>query len=333
MGNMTSTEDIEKKLLMIMRILQEEGGPIGSRLLARRMQEAGVTLSERTIRYHLRILDERGFTSLVDRHDGRIITDRGREELNHARVRDKVGLAISRIDSLAFRTTFDPRSGEGRLPMNLSLFPRRFFSKALAAMKPAFKAALAVSHLVAVAEEGGRIGDFLVPPGQVGFATVCSITINGVLLKRGIPMDSKFGGILEINQKRPNRFVELIHYSGSSLDPSEVFILARMTSVRQAAEAGRGKILANFREVPADSRTLVDVLVLELKEAGIDGVISLGCPGDPLGEIPLDINKAGLILIGGLNPVACAYEAGIPVENKAMSMLLDYRSLRSFWDI
>lgn len=326
-------EEIEKKLLMILRILQEEGGPIGSRMIALRMGKQGVTLSERTIRYHLRMLDERGLTSLVDRHDGRVITELGGEEINNARVRDKVGLAISRIENLAFQTTFDPRTCEGLLPMNVSLFPERSFKKALAAMKPAFKTGLAISQLVAVAEEGSRIGGISVPAGQVAFATVCSITINGVLLKRGVPMDSKFGGILEINQNRPVRFVELIHYSGSSLDPSEVFILGRMTSVRAAIEGGRGKILANFREIPARSRSLVEELVQELGKTGIGGVLSLGRPGEPLCEIPLDINKVGMILLGGLNPVACAHEAGIAVDNQAMSMVLDYKSLRSLGDI
>ena len=50
-------------------------------------------------------------------------------------------------------------------------------------------------------------------------ATVCSIVVNGVLLKNGIPMDSKFGGIVQISRGEPLRFVKLIHYSGSSLDP------------------------------------------------------------------------------------------------------------------
>ncbi|MDZ4184621.1 MAG: NrpR regulatory domain-containing protein, partial [Desulfuromonadales bacterium] len=320
-------------LLMILRILQEEDGPIGSRMIAARMSKQGVALSERTIRYHLRMLDERGLTTLVDRHDGRVITESGAEEINNARVRDKVGLSISRIENLAFQTTFDPRTGRGVLPMNVSFFPKRSFKKALVAMKGAFKAGLAISQLVAVAEEGNRIGGLNVPAGQVAFATVCSITINGVLLKRGIPMDSKFGGILEINQTRPVRFVELINYSGSSLDPSEVFILGKMTSVRAAVEGGRGKILANFREIPARSGSLVEELVKELREVGIGGVLSLGRPGDPLCEIPLDINKVGMILLGGLNPVACAHEAGIAVENRAMSMVLDYQSLRSFGDV
>jgi repressor of nif and glnA expression len=61
--------------------------------------------------------------------------------------------------------------------------------------------------------------------------------------------------------------VELIQYAGSSLDPSEVFIRARMTSVSEAAKRGEGKILANFREIPALCRGIAEKVVAGLKEA------------------------------------------------------------------
>lgn len=333
MTKLVSQDEIERKTLLILRILQETQAPLGSRLIARRMVDCGMTSSERTVRYYLRLMDERGLTTLVDRHDGRIITSLGIEELNKARVQDKIGLAISRIENLAFETTFDPSQRQGMLPVNVSFFPRRLFKRALTAMKPVFKAGLVVSDLVAVADEGERLGKHLVPAGQVGLATVCSITINGVLLKNGVPMDSKFGGLLEISKDGPLRFVELIHYSGSSLDPSEIFITGKMTSVKNVVERGKGIILANFREVPAKSRSLVASLIDVLKGAGIGGVLSLGEIGEELCQIPIDINKVGMILLGGLNPVACAHEAGIPVENRAMSAVIDYRDLKSFGDI
>jgi repressor of nif and glnA expression len=37
----------------------------------------------------------------------------------------------------------------------------------------------------------------------------CLIVINGVLFKHGIPMDSKFSGILKIKNRHLLRFVEL----------------------------------------------------------------------------------------------------------------------------
>ena len=326
-------EDIEKKILLILRILHESSEPVGARLISRRMQEHGVTLSERAVRYHLKLMDDRGLTRLVGRHDGRTITEQGIEEIGNARVHDKIGFAISRIEILAFRTSLDLEKRQGLLPVNVTFFPKKSFRKALDLMKPAFRAGLHVSELAACAEEGARLGELTVPAGCVGFATVCSIVVNGILLKHGVPMDSKFGGILQVKDGWPLRFVELIHYSGSSIDPSEVFIRGGMTSVRQAAENGEGKILANFREIPVPARGLVDELMKSLRTAGIGGVLSIGERGEPICQIPVDMNRTGMILYGGLNPVACACEAGIEAENRAMSTLMDYQELQNFREI
>ncbi|MBU2055257.1 MAG: DUF128 domain-containing protein [Proteobacteria bacterium] len=328
-----NVEDIEKKIILILRILHESREPVGARLISRRMQDRGVTLSERAVRYHLKLMDDRGLTRLIGQHDGRAITELGIEEIGNARVHDKIGLAISRIEILAFRTALDLDKRQGLLPVNVSFFPRRSFKKALESMKPAFGKGIHVSELIACADEGERLGELTVPAGYTGFATVCSIVVNGILLKSGIPMDSKFGGILQVKDGKPLRFAELIHYSGSSLDPSEVFIRGRMTSVRQAAEKGEGKILANFREIPVPALKLVKELIASLQNAGIGGVLSIGERGEPICQIPVDMNRVGMILYGGLNPVACAHETGIEVENRAMSTVMEYQKLQNFWEL
>jgi len=333
MHQIFNMEDLEKKILLILRILHESPEPVGARLISRRMQEQGVTLSERGVRYHLKLMDSRGLTRLIGQQDGRAITELGIEEIGNARVRDKVGFAISRIEILAYRTSLDFDKKQGMLPVNVSFFPRKVFKKALEQMKPAFGKGLHVSELVAYAEEGQRIGELAVPAGYTALATVCSIVVNGILLKNGIPMDSRFGGILQVKDGKPLRFVELINYSGSSLDPSEVFIRGRMTSVRQAAERGEGKILANFREIPVPALKLVDELIRRLKLAGIGGTLAIGEIGEAICQVPVDMNRVGMILYGGLNPVACAHETGIEVENRAMSTVMEYQELQNFWEL
>jgi HTH-type transcriptional regulator, global nitrogen regulator NrpRI len=333
MKQIFNIEDIEKKILLILRILHESPEPVGARIIARRMQDHGVTLSERGVRYHLKMTDDRGLTRLIGRHDGRAITEQGIEEIGNARVRDKIGFAISRIEILAYRTSLDLDRRQGLIPVNISFFSKKVFKKALEMMKPAFSAGIHVSELVGCADEGARLGELAVPAGYVGFATVCSIVVNGILLKNGIPMDSRFGGILQVKDGKPLRFVELIHYSGSSLDPSEVFIQGRMTSVRQAAEKGDGKILSNFREIPVPALKLVDKLITDLRNAGIGGVLAIGEVGEPICQIPVDMNRVGMILYGGLNPVACARETGIEVENRAMSTVMEYQELQNFWEL
>lgn len=324
--------EVERKVVAILKILNDSPEPVGARVIAQRLKDYGVELGERAVRYHLKIMDERGLTEPVGR-DGRLITRAGVDELRSALVGDKVGFVISKIELLAFRTTFDWERRTGQVPINISFFPRRRFNDALKAMKGPFKAGLSVSELVAVAGEGERLGEVIVPSGKVGLATVCSILINGALLKAGIPADCRFGGILQLRNHKPLRFVELIEYSGSSLDPSEIFITSKMTSVGQVARRGEGKILANFREMPAPCRPLAETVISKLKDAGLGGLVMIGETSEPVCEIPVGLNKVGMILLGGLNPVAAAVEAGIEAENTAMCGLMDYSDLASFWQL
>lgn len=70
-----------------------------------------------------------------------------------------------------------------------------------------------------------------------------------------------------------------------------------------------------------------------LKEAGISGVYALGNTSEPLCQITVGLNRVGIVLLGGLNPIAVAVEAGIEVESIAESGLIDYQQLRSFWQL
>ena len=324
------SHEVERKVISILRILSESPQPLGARLIARQLKEHGVELGERGVRYHLKLMDERGLTRPAERWDGREITPRGIEELNNALVADKIGFVLEKIELLAFRTSFNIERGTGLVPVNISFFPKQRFTEALQAMKGAFDAGLRVSDLVAMAPEGERLGEVLVPRGKVGLATVCSIIINSSLLKANVPIDSRFGGVLQIRNNQPLRFVNLIYYSGSTLDPSEVFIRARMTDVQGVVTTGEGKILANFREIPAQCQPLVEKINNQLKEVGIDGLIMMGNPGEAVCGISVGLNRVGMILLGGLTPVATAEETGIEVENCAMSTLLEYQDLVKF---
>ncbi len=326
------TQGVERKVLSILRILSDSQEPLGARVIARRLKDYGVELGERAVRYHLKLMDERGLTRTAGR-DGRLITESGIDELGSALVRDKVGFAISRIELLAFRTSFNEEKRTGSIPVNISFFPREKFAQALQAMKPAFAQGLCVSDLVAVAQGDERLGEVTVPAGKIGLATVCSIVVNGSLLKAGVPIDSRFGGILQVKNHHPLRFVELIHYAGSSLDPSEVFIRAKMTSVSEVVASGNGKILANFREIPALCRPIAEEVVAKLKEAGLGGLLLMGNTSEPVCEIPVELNRIGVILLGGLNPVAAAEEAGIEAENYAMSTIIEFQNLIKFWEL
>ena len=127
--------------------------------------------------------------------------------------------------------------------------------------------------------------------------------------------------------------MSIINYAGTSLDPSEQYVRARMTSVSEVVKTGNGKILTNFREIPAASRAIVEEKVTLLKEAGISGVYVLGNTSESTCQITVSLNRVGMVLLGGLNPVAAAVEVGIEVENIAESGLIDFKQLESFWQL
>jgi HTH-type transcriptional regulator, global nitrogen regulator NrpRI len=331
-GVQGASSETERKIISILKVLSESSEPLGSITIARELERYGISLSERAVRYHLRITDERGYTQPLGR-DGRLLTPQGSDELRMALAPDQVGFILDKLELLAYNTTFDPEKRTGLVPVNTSIIDTSKFSQALAVMKNVYKAHFTVSDMVATAKEGERLGSVVIPRGKVGLATVCSVVVNGILLKSGIPIESRFGGVLEIKNLKPRRFVALISYAGTSLDPSEQYIRAGMTSVSEVVKTGNGKILANFREIPSSARSYVSQKVEASRESGINGVFVLGNTSEPVCQIAVGLNRVGMVLLGGLNPVAAAVEAGFEIENMPESGLIDYQQLKSIWDI
>ena len=111
----TESHGVERKVIAILRIIHESVEPVGARLVSRQLARYGIDLTERAVRYHLKIMDEKGRTQLAGRRDGRVITELGHAELKRALVTDKVGFAFSRIEMLTFQTTFDWNNRTGSI--------------------------------------------------------------------------------------------------------------------------------------------------------------------------------------------------------------------------
>jgi hypothetical protein len=324
---------MNKTMLSILKILDKQPDTIlGSRELSRKLKMHGVELTERTVRYHLRILDERGYTKVFGK-EGRKITQKGRDELSQAFVSEKVGFVISKIETLSYLTDLDLEKNEGSIILNVSYFPEEKLRETLRIMKPVFSSPYVMCDRVVMRKSGEKIGEVIIPDGQIGFGTVCSVTINGIFLKAGIPVTSKFGGVLQIENSELSRFTALISYEGSSLDPLEVFIKSRMTDVLGAVKNHSGKILASFREIPIVSLEKARQLSEELQKKGINGILIIGNPNQPLLEMPVAMDRAGMVIVGGLNPIAALEEAGIPTVSKAMSTLHRFTDLVKFKEL
>ncbi len=325
-------DDLERKTVAILKVLNDSPSPLGGRVLARRLGELGIDLGERAVRYHLRHMDERGLTRQVGRKDGRLITELGIEELNNALITDRIGQVAARIETLAYQSYFSPGHNDGMVPVNLTLFSNDDSTRAMKSVKKAYQAGLGVSGMVYIASEGERLGEVSIPPDKIGLATMSHIVFYSALLRAGIPVDLKFGGLVQIRNGKPLRFIELVEYTGCSMDPAEVFIIGRMTSVVSTAREGNGKILGSFCEIPAIARANADAVINELEEAGIQGVVLFGKVGESICGLPVATNKAGLVLTDGLNPVAAAVESGIEAVNYPMRGVIDFKDMTHYSD-
>lgn len=319
---------MEHKINTILKIIAEAKEPIGSAEISEKLKELGIKLTERTVRYHLKMLDKQGLTQGKWK-EGRMITGKGREELNDSLVFEKVGLMSSRIESMAYKMDFDLYEKTGSVILNISLFKKGDFKKALEVMSRVFEKKLTTGDLVVVVKEGEDFGGILVPADKVAFGTLCTINLNGILLKHSIPVESRFGGVLQIEDSKPLRFTDIIEYAGTTLDPHEIFMKSKMTSVQQAC-GGSGKILAGLREIPAASANEAEAIIRKIDSAGIGRALMIGKSGQTILGIPVRVDRVGIVVPGGLNPIAAAEEAGIETESRALTALVDYKRLRKF---
>jgi repressor of nif and glnA expression len=327
------SEKTEERKLAILRALHEEEGPLCSARITEHLSAMGHEMSERTVRFHLKAMDKEKLTENLGKR-GRQITDRGLKELSTARIFDKVGYLAAKIDLMTYRMDFNLETCTGGVVMNVTLLESDQLERAFPLISRVFAARLSMGSLLTFLLPGERIGDISIPEGKVGIGTICSITVNGILLEHGIPTISRFGGLMELKNGKPSRFVDLIHYEGTTLDPLEVFIRSGMTNYWGATESGNGLVGASFREVPGDSRGRLLAIARNMEKVGLGGVCMVGWPGRPLLEIPVSEGRLGVIVMGGLNPVAILEELGIRVrQTGALAGLIEYRDLFSYEEL
>jgi len=319
--------DGRRKVTAILRVLDEAGRPLGSTKIARALCIIGIDLEQRMVRNYLNAMDEDGLTVNLGRA-GRQLTPRGRMELASALIIDKVGFIDARADELAFKMTLDLSRHTGTVILNISTLPAAYLDDARRMMSAVVQAGLGMGRFGLIAGSGEGVPGLATAAGQAVVGTICSLTLNGLLRGAGVPVVSRFGGLLELRERQPVRFTHIIQYAGTTLDPIEVFIKANMTHVLEAARTGNGVIGASFREVPAIALPRVQKVLRQMDQAGLGGMVLVGEPSRPLVEIPVDQGRAGLVVAVGLNLLAAVQEAGIPTENRAMARLCEFETLQ-----
>lgn len=314
-------------MFAILSILDRYQGPARSSQIVSHLSSQGMRISGRTARFYLKKLDEHGFTANCSRR-GRMITDKGRDELRQGYVYDRVGFIIDKINRLSVLTDFHPDTGRGKVILNVSYVPEDNVEQALEVLDTVFNSPYALNDRIAFARSGERIGDVAIPAGMTGIGTLCSITINGIFLRSGIPIRPRVGGIVEIANRKPIRFRSFISYEHSSVAPLEIFIRSRMTGVLDTLESGCGSILASFREIPGESLFAARRLTQKLLRFGFRNTTLHGYAFQPLLGIPVTEGMVGLVELGGLNPSAALAEAGLSTGTRAMATMHEYTDLR-----
>jgi len=322
--------DKQRKMVAILRVLQQSGKPIGSAAISQRLVEKGFNLRERMVRYYLNLTDEKEMTKNLGRR-GHIITNLGRNELEVAVAIDKVGFVNSRIDELAYQMDFNEDDQSGTVIMNISTVRTFHYANIFSQINYVLTSKLGMGRHIWIGYPGQTMlnRSETVPNNHVAIGTICSVTLNGILLRHGITMNSRFGGLLEIHEGVPVRFSQIIHYAGSTIDPLEIFIKGKMTTVLQAAQTGTGSIGASFREIPIIALSDALAVINKLEKLGLGGVLMVGKPNQPLLDIPVGIGHVGLIVAGGLNPIAALEESDVATANRSLHNLCDFSQLQS----
>ena len=236
------------------------------------------------------------------------------------------------IDDYAMRVTYDPAAGTGTVVFNLSLVKNEDFEYAVSILKDAYKTGLSASGMVKFYHSGEKVSGYVVPEGCTAISTVCSITLDGLLIRRGVPIKPIGGGVVEIDQRAPVRFTHIILYEYTTIDPLQVLISQQITSVNNVMRKGSGNILANIREFHMEAEPLVGTVLDELADSSFTGILEVGIPNVPLLGVPGSPQYVSIAAVGGTNPMAAMREDGYWVKTQAMKGLMDIREMAEIRD-
>jgi repressor of nif and glnA expression len=220
---------------------------------------------------------------------------------------------LSRIENLMQQVSFDPQAMSGLIITNTTRVRRDSLTELLEIFSDTIHSGLAVCPLIKIDEDGKRFK----------VKTACSLTIGGMLLKHGIPVKPKGGGIVEVAQREPVRFTEMIMYWATTIDPIDILTSQELTDITGMMRTGEGRILGNLQEAPMLARERVEDVLDQLSSAEFSGVLELGEPNMNVLGVSVERDHMGIALVGGTNLVAAARECGIELEHESISDLTD----------
>ncbi len=306
----------EYRMIEILRVLTKQDKPTGSKVIADELKEKGFNLGERAVRYHMQILDEKGYTEKKG-YSGRVITDLGREKLEKGLIYDQVDFIYSKFEEMIYLTDFLYRQQKGNVVVNTSTI---YNKESINIMKKIFTSGLSVSPYVNINEDEDT--------GEIQVTTICGTTIDGVLLNEGIASQPQYGGLLKIEDFKPVHFTELISYKKTSITPLDAFANAGLTSVLDVIKNGSGIVPANFRLIPGIAKERTEKIIQELDRIGIGGVIGISEEGKDLLGLPVPDGMVGIAIIGGITPFCAIKEMGEEIDIQIGEEIRDFTTLK-----
>lgn len=88
-----------------------------------------------------------------------------------------------RIEEYALQVSHNPEERTGSVVYNLSLVRSEDLEFAIKIFKDSFRAGISVSGLVRFLQPGAKLDEYTVPEGCTGIVSVCSSTLDGLLLR------------------------------------------------------------------------------------------------------------------------------------------------------
>lgn len=305
----------EHRMIEILRILNAQDKPTGSKLIADELKNKGYNLGERAVRYHMQILDEKGYTERMG-YSGRRITDLGREKLEKGLIYDQVDFIHSKFEEMIYLADFNYMTQSGNVVVNTSTI---YNEESINILKEIFESGLSVSPYVNINRVRNK--------DEIEVTTLCGTTIDGILLNEGIPSQLQYGGLLEIENHHPTTFTELISYKKTSITPLDAFANSNLTSVLDVVTKGSGIIPANFRLIPGIGRPKAMEILNNLDNMGIGGIIDVSHEGEDILGIPVPDGMVGIAIVGGITPFCAIKELGGEIDIKLAEEIRDFKTL------
>lgn len=321
----------ERNIFEILSILDRGGGAMTSGEITAGLDNIGINLTERRVRHYLESLDDLGFTRNLGR-GGREITGLGRGELKKTYIHGRSDFILDRIVRIITDTRFDVERVRGDVVVNLSFIEEDKEDRVRGILGEICSKSNLAPPFIKIARHGERLCNREIPEGKFGLATISSVTIEEILLNERIYVKPLYGGLVEFIDRKPVRFTELISYSGSSIDPLDLFISRRMSTVCDAVNRNYGSIPADYREVPYTARSRV--IELLRKAVGIiGGLVVVGKTGVDVLGLNTKEGYTGVVGFGGELLLSALEECDIKTNTSTVDTVIDFNELEPISEV